>query len=105
MRRRGIDDLRGLGAKLIGKRNGLPRGIVRQTKHDEIDVAQHLRARLAILALRGVDAFHVDGIDAGQPLADLETRGACLAVYEDATNFRLCCRCRCHLSRQTQADA
>ncbi len=72
MRRRGVDDLRRFRAKLISKRHGLARRIVRQTKYDEIDVAEHLRARLAVFALGGVDAFDVDALDAGQPLTDFE---------------------------------
>src|SRR5262249_33967835 len=80
---------RSLRAELIGQRDRLLGGVVRQTEHDEIDVGEHGLARGGVLAQRRIDARHLDARHARQPLADLKAGGAGLAVDKDARLARL----------------
>ena len=105
MRRRCVDDFWGVALKFIGDRDGFPCRGVGEAQHDEIDVAHHLGARLPVLALRRINAFHIDRAHSSQPFADFEAGRPSLAVDEDACLSRLPCRRRRHLSRQIQADA
>ena len=88
--------------KFVGERHGFPRRVVGQAQHDEIDVAHHLGARLAVLALRRIDALHIDGAHASQPFADFEAGRPSLAVDEDACRFQVVLSSsRRHLNRRS----
>jgi hypothetical protein len=61
----------------------LPRGVVREAKDRDVGAVQRFGARRLVLAPSGIDGDELDVGPRGQPLADLQTRGAHLAIDED----------------------
>ena len=105
MRRRRVDDFRRISLKLVGNRDGFFRSRVGKAQHDEIDVAHHLGARPPVLAQCRIDALHIDGAHASQPLADFEAGRPSLAVDEDLGLAGVLRRPRRHISPSIRADA
>ena len=92
MRSTGVEQLRRVRAEPIGHRHRLPRGLVGQAQHHEIDRRHHVAARRRVLALRRRQAFDRDLGQVFQAGADAEPGRAGLAVDEHAWPVR------CHLS-------
>ena len=76
-----VDDPR---VQILCQFDRLPRSIIRQAQDRHVGLFKGLAPGARILAAVGVDGDQADVVARFQPLADLQPRGACLAVDENA---------------------
>ena len=82
MGRAGVEQLRRVRPQAGRQRDALPRGIIGQAEHDEVDRAHQLAPRVRILPACRIDAADRDARHVGQTLADAESRRPGFAIDE-----------------------